>query len=313
MAYNKYSPGEYRPSFGGFSFFPPVIRNLILINGAAFLLQQIFDSGLLLVGGTPLTIVFRDLFYLQPIGQGFWPWQLVTYMFLHGNFMHVFMNMLMLWMFGMEVENTWGSKKFLIFYFSCGIAAGLSNLLIAPLFTDPAATLGASGGVYGVLVAFAMLFPNRYVYIYFLLPVKAKYLITFLIALEVFYGTTGLTDGIAHMAHLGGAVLGGIWVLLDQRGKIDSMLGRLFARRSRRVASGDPVRESRVREAQFFDLKPEAPRKSSGHPDFDRNQKIIDDILDKISKEGYSGLTEEEKRILLDASKKIHPDRGYDA
>jgi hypothetical protein len=236
----------------------------------------------------------------------------VTYLFLHGNFMHLFMNMLMLWMFGMEVENTWGSKKFLAFYFACGIAAGISNLLVAPIFTDPAPTIGASGAIYAVLVAFAMLFPDRYVYFYFFIPVKAKYLMIFLIALEVFYGVTGSTDGIAHMAHLGGAVLGGIWVFLDSRGKIDHLLGRILTRSSRRETS---IRSPRgVQEAQFYEMpQTPQPRRSSGDADFDRNQKVIDEILDKISKSGYAGLTEEEKRILLDASKNIHPDRKHDA
>ena len=221
--------------------------------------------------------------------------------------MHLFMKMLMLWMFGMEVENTWGAKKFLAFYFACGIAAGISNLLIAPLFTDPAPTIGASGAIYGVLVAFAMLFPDRYVYFYFFIPVKAKYLMVFLIALEVFYGVTGLIDGIAHTAHLGGAILGGIWVLLDKHGTIDHLLGRITTRSSRRQTVIKGPRG--VQEAQFYGM-PQAsqPRKTTGDPEFDRYQKLIDEILDKISKNGYAGLTEEEKRILLDASKKIHPD-----
>jgi hypothetical protein len=182
--------------------------------------------------------------------------------------------------------------------------------MIAPLFTDVGATLGASGSVYGVLVAFAMLFPNRYVYFYFFLPVKAKYLISFLILVELYNGI-GSADHIAHVAHLGGAVLAAIWVLLDSRGVIDRLLsGRSSlqyhdsARQSNQTFSYHP----KVQDAEFTDVKYRTPR-PSGDSEFDAYQKAIDEILDKISKYGYAGLTEHEKQILLDASKKIHPDK----
>jgi len=308
----RYAPGEYRPQFGGFSFFPPVLKYMILINVGAFLVQNIFEGGVFTYGGMPIADWFAVHFYLWPLGSGaFHVWQVVTYMFLHGGFWHLFFNMLMLWMFGMEVENTWGSQKFLIFYFACGLAAGLANLLIAPLFATPGPTIGASGSVYGVLVAFAMMFPNRYVYIYFLLPVKAKYLITFFIALEVYNGMAGSIDGVAHIAHLGGAVLAAIWVILDNRGSIDSMIGLIQTRGSSRTKMQSSW-TSTTREADFYDINTTAQDKTSD-PEFTYYQKQIDDILDKISKQGYSGLTEEEKRLLLDASKKIHPDKGNGA
>jgi hypothetical protein len=235
---------------------------------------------------------------------------LFTYMFLHGSLMHIGLNMIMLWMFGMEVENTWGSKKFLIFYLSCGVAAGLANLFIAPLFTEVGRTLGASGGVYGVLVAFAMLFPNRYVYLYFFLPVKAKYMISFFILMELWQGI-GSSDNVAHMAHLGGAVLAAIWVLLDSRGVIDRLLsGRKPLRSYRHSQPSNQTLSYRpsVQDAEFTEVKYH-PKRPSGDPEFDEYQKTIDEILDKISKSGYAGLTESERQILLDASKKIHPDR----
>jgi len=310
MAYSKYDSGDYRPGFGGFSFFPPVIKALILINVGVYLFHNFVIQGILTVGDTALAYVFGDYFYLQPFGENFYIWQLVTYMFLHGDFWHLFFNMLMLWMFGMEVENTWGSRKFMLFYFACGLTAALANLLITPLFTDPRPTIGASGGVYGVLVAFAMLFPNRHVYLNFFVPVRAKFLILFMIGLELYYGITGTTDGVAHMAHLGGAFFAVIWIILDTRGVLDRMLWSLQAGKSKRTRHlDDPVIQRPVRrDAEFFDIQ-EKPRESSpGRNDFDRNQKIIDEILDKISKQGYSGLTEEEKRILLDASRRIHPD-----
>jgi membrane associated rhomboid family serine protease len=314
MQYSQRDQSEYRPQFGGFRFFPPVIKYMIIINVVMFFLQNMMASTMFTFGGEPLGDIFVRTTYLVPLGEGFRPWQLVTYMFLHGSFTHIFFNMLMLWMFGMEVENTWGSKRFLLFYFVCGIAAGLSNLFIAPLFAAPALTIGASGAVYGVLVAFAMMFPNRYIYFYFLLPIKAKYLIPFFLILELYNGIAGTAEGIAHMAHLGGALIAAIWVLLDSRGMIDRLIptGRLHSGN----ITGTGIRSSwtqSTREASIYQIKPEPKPKPSGDTDFDRYQKVIDEILDKISHHGYSGLTEEEKRILLDASKRIHPDKGMNA
>lgn len=308
MPYNyPQGGGEYRPQFGGFRFFPPVLKNLLIINVGIFALQLLFQSGFTL-GGEPIIYWFRENFYLWPLGMGMKPWQLITYMFLHGGPMHLLFNMLMLWMFGMELENIWGSQKFLVFYLAAGITAGLANLFIAPLFSTPGPTIGASGGVYAVLVAFAMLFPNRYVYVMALLPVRAKYLITGFILLEVFNGVSGTMDGIAHIAHLGGAVIGAIWVLLDRQGTID----RLFASVKRKKGlQSRSAWDSSPREATFHDFKPSTPdkEKKSDDPKFDKSQKEIDAILDKISVSGYASLTENEKRILLDASKRIHPDR----
>jgi membrane associated rhomboid family serine protease len=314
MQYPFRDQSEYRPQLGGFRFFPPVIKYMIIANVAMFFLQNMLMSSVFTFGGEPLSDFFIEMTYLMPIGHGFLVWQLVTYMFLHGGFTHILFNMLMLWMFGMEVENTWGSKRFLIFYFVCGIAAGLTNILIAPFFAEPAPTIGASGAVYGVLVAFAMMFPNRYIYIYFLLPIKAKYLIPVLLGMEMFYGITGSSEGVAHMAHLGGAFIAVIWILLDSRGFLERMLPK------GRIRSGDitstGLRSSwsqPTQSANFYEIKPEPKPKASGDPDSDRYQKVIDEILDKISKNGYAGLTEEEKRILLDASKRIHPDKGMNA
>lgn len=310
--------GDYRPGFGGFSFFPPVIKNLILINVGMFILQNLFISGFLTIGGNPLADWFVETFYLMPFGQGFQVWQLGTYMFLHGGMSHIFLNMLMLWMFGMEVENTWGSQKFLVFYLTAGLVAGLANLFIAPLFTVPGPTIGASGGVYGVLVAFAMMFPNRYVFIYFLFPVRAKYLITFFIMLELFNGVTGTSEGVAHIAHLGGAMVGALFVILDARGVIDRLLGGV--RRRSRTPSRSGASSGEHHDARFFDIR-DTRKERDAMQDTARNmtrdverqrtasQKIIDDILDKISISGYASLTDREKQILLDASRTIHPDK----
>lgn len=302
---------SFRPQFGGFSFFPPVIKNLLIINVAIFLIQLMLEGGFLTFGGQPLYIWFGETFYLWPLGSGnFMPWQLVSYMFLHGGFSHVFFNMIMLWMFGVELENTWGSRKFLIMYFAAGIVAGLANLLIAPLFTGTGPTIGASGGVYGVLAAFAMVFPDRYIYFYFFIPMRAKFLISGLIILEVVYSVLGTQEGIAHVAHLGGAVVGGLWVLFDRQGRIDRWISRRKSTTSVSDNWNRSQQDKSQQDAKFYEFTPSRQDRVTGDKDYDEAQKRIDEILDKISVSGYTALSEEEKHILLDASRRIHPDKN---
>jgi len=202
----------------------------------------------------------------------------------------------------------WGSRRFLGFYLICGVAAGVSQLILAPLL-EPASvisvsgagipTVGASGAVYAVLVAFGMMFPDRYIYLYFLLPVKAKYFIFGLIALGVL--SIGDHGTIANLAHLGGAAAGYGYVLYVARrfpfqGLVDQLGRWLNSRRFRR--SEEPNRE--VVDAKIFDIN-ERPKTEQ-----ELNQMKIDEILDKISRGGYQGLTEEEKKILFEASKKLN-------
>jgi membrane associated rhomboid family serine protease len=297
---------DYRPQFGGFRFFPPVIKNILIITVGMFVVQNFVESGIQF-NGEPLQYYFARYLYLLPFDRGFLPWQLITYMFLHGGFMHLFFNMLMLSMFGMELENSWGSRKFLAMYLGAGIAAGLANLFIAPLLTGSGPTIGASGGVYAVLVAFAMMFPDRYVYLYFFVPVRAKYLISFFILLELFNGISGTSDGIAHIAHLGGAILGAVWVLLERRGSLDAWFSKIA---SKGVTGHGSSFGSAPRDAKFYEFTESRPNQPSGDQKYDASQKAIDDILDKISVSGYGSLSEKEKHILLDASKRIHPDKG---
>ena len=295
----------YRPSmFGGFSFFPPVIKTLLISNVVIWLIFRVFLP-LFTLRGVPIFAIFSDYLALWPLGPNFWPWQLVTYMFMHGEFGHLFFNMLALWMFGMELEHVWGSRKFLLFYFACGIGAGIANLLIAPLLGQAAPTVGASGAVFGVLIAFGMLFPDRPIYLWFLLPIRAKFFIAAYIGLELFYGVTGTSDGIAHVAHLGGAAVGFIFLLIERgvvpgRGLINALSGM-----RPRPAGPEPHgtrRDDDIREARFYDIKNGSPIDR----DTDVTQEVIDEILDKISRDGYQSLTDKEKRILNEASKKIH-------
>jgi len=298
----------YRPSlWGGFKFFPPVIKALLISNVAIwlfvdFLLAPFTIAGIRVGGSGGILTYYLALW---PLGTHFLPWQLFTYMFMHGGFAHLFFNMLALWMFGMELENTWGSRKFLIYYLLCGLGAGIANMLVAPLLGQLAPTVGASGAVFGVLVAFGMLFPDRPIYIYFLLPVRAKYFVAVYMALEMFYGVTGTTDGVAHFAHLGGAAVGLLYVFVD-RGVIPlgSWLHGLEGGRERAFWGYGRFARKReeVHEAKFYDIK--TGKKQNGGNDI--TQEDIDAILDKISAGGYQNLTDEEKRILFEASKKLH-------
>ncbi|MFI5252715.1 MAG: rhomboid family intramembrane serine protease [Bacteroidota bacterium] len=302
MSYYRYqnsSSNYYRPSlFGGFQFFPPVIKYLLVTNIAVFVLARFFS--IFAIRGVGIDPVIESLLFLFPLGRGFEPWQLITYMFMHGGMMHLLFNMFALWMFGMELENDWGSKKFLGYYLLCGIGAGISNLLLGPLFGAAGPTVGASGAIYGVLIAFGMMYPDRPIFIYFLLPIRARYFVILYIALELYAGVTGTADGVAHFAHLGGAAVGLFYMLIDG-GFIP--VQRLFHQSKQRFVTQEHVNEfSRnghddVTDAKYYDL----------HNDDNRiDQERIDQILDKISQNGYQSLTDDEKRILFDASKKLN-------
>jgi membrane associated rhomboid family serine protease len=185
---------------------PPATQALLLANVALFFLGELLGPGLL------------STFALWPVGGGFWPWQIGTYSFLHGNFNHLFFNMLGLWMFGGELEQVWGQKRFLQFYAASVVAAALTQLLVDFLLGSAAPTIGASGGLFGLLLAFAMIFPNRIILLFFVIPMKAKYLVALYGLLELYQGVYVMNSGVAHFAHLGG-MLGGLLTLRYWRGQ----------------------------------------------------------------------------------------------
>lgn len=296
----------YKPSgLGGFSFFPPVIKNLMIINGIVFLIEMLGQQISIGYGYTFNDILTR-YFALIPIGYGFYPWQLITYQFMHGGFMHIFFNMFALWMFGMEVENLWGSKKFLIFYLMCGIAAGIFQLVFPPLFNEPLApTIGASGAIFGVLIAFGMLFPNRYIFIYFLIPLKAKYFVALYVLIEFFSLPSG--GDVAHLAHLGGALAGFIYLMIDRKRTTAFRGYNNFNSSINPGSFFDTIKNAKnifkkkgnsVEEANFYEI-------NRNSKEDEITQLEIDQILDKISKSGYQNLSEKEKKILFEASKKM--------
>jgi membrane associated rhomboid family serine protease len=227
---------ELRPQ--RFQAIPPVIKNLIIINVLVFIAQKTFEN--------TSSLNIENIFALHAVQSGFFkPHQLVTYMFLHGGFAHIFFNMFALWMFGSTLENFWGAKRFLVFYMACGIGAGLLHLFIlwrqlAPFMEQfhqlpidqqrdylfnpntsvdgvalNGATLGASGAVFGCLAAFGYLFPNTQMLILPIpFPIKAKWFVLLYAGMELYLGIQNSAgDNVAHWAHLGGAVVGILLVL----------------------------------------------------------------------------------------------------
>jgi membrane associated rhomboid family serine protease len=226
--------------FTRFNYLPTVIKNLLILNGLVFLAQITI----------PVVDEHIGLYLFNP--EHFQPYQIVSHMFAHGNFLHIFLNMFALWMFGAVLENVWGPKRFLIFYLICGFGAAalhtianyveytqaikhltteqihliktasaeylnenvaLNAYMEKAYYAQNSPAVGASGAVFGVLAAFGMLFPNTMIYIYAILPLKAKYFVIIYIALEIYAGFLNAPgDNVAHFAHLGGALFGFIMV-----------------------------------------------------------------------------------------------------
>ena len=196
MVYSSYG------GLGGYGAFPPVVKNLLIINGLVFLAQ--------LAVSLPLI----EWFALWPLGTRFQVYQLATYSFLHGGVSHILFNMFALWMFGAQIENTWGSRRFTIYYFACVIGAGFVQLAANYFSGASWPTIGASGGVFGILLAFGMMFPEQRIMLLFPpIPMKAKYFVIGYGLLELFFATTHLQPRVANLAHLGGMAAGFLMIM----------------------------------------------------------------------------------------------------
>ena len=194
MAFNNYG--------NRFQQTTPVVLNLIIINALVYFVQAFFDG--------PDEEITRKIALFPYNDPSFKPYQLVTHMFAHGGFFHLFFNMFVLWMFGSMLERVWGPKRFFIFYFACGLAAGVAQLLL-----QNAPAVGASGAIMGLFAAFAYLFPNTQLIIFPIpVPVKAKYAVAIMAAFDLFGGVYSAGSNIAHFAHLGGLAMGFILVLI---------------------------------------------------------------------------------------------------
>jgi membrane associated rhomboid family serine protease len=205
---------------------PPTTQALIIVNVLVYLLQVATDDLQTRALSTPF-----GLWSLSTDFGGasrFQLWQLVTYAFLHGSMIHLFFNMLALFMFGSDIERAWGRRRYLVYYFVCVVSAALAQLLVTGLSGgSPYPTIGASGGVFGLLLAFGMTFPRRMVMLVFPLPIpmRAWLLVTLYGAAELLFGITGTQDGVAHFAHLGG-MAGGFLMIQYWRGRLPIKPGR---------------------------------------------------------------------------------------
>lgn len=194
MAFNNYGNNFQRTT--------PVVLNLIIINALVFFIQAFFDG--------PNEEITQKIALFPYDTPYFKPYQLVTHMFAHGGFFHLFFNMFVLWMFGSMLERVWGPKRFFIFYFACGLAAAVTHLVL-----QNAPAVGASGAIMGLFAAFAYLFPNTQLVIFPIpVPVKAKYAVAIMAAFDLFGGVYSAGSNIAHFAHLGGLAMGFILVLI---------------------------------------------------------------------------------------------------
>lgn len=205
MSYQEFRPRQFQQ-------IPVVVKNILIINVILFVAQEIMaQSG----------ISLDKYLALFPIGTTYFKvYQPVTYMFMHADLSHIFLNMLGLYMFGSILENIWGSKRFLNFYLLCGLGSAALQLGICYFTNSFAYFVGASGALFGLLIAFAMMFPNTYLNVYFIIPVKAKYLITAYIAIEVLaVFMNRQDDNVGHFGHIGGLITGAIIMLIWKRNK----------------------------------------------------------------------------------------------
>ena len=302
----------------GFKVLPTVVKHLLIINILFYLATFTFQRF-----NIDLTELLGLHFFMA---SDFRIYQLVTYMFMHDThgFGHIFFNMFALWMFGNTLENLWGSKRFLLFYMVCGFGAGLCQELVQYIqyvtsladyatvnlggrivtmdtYLNMMTTVGASGAIYGLLLAFGMMFPNSMIYFYFLIPIKAKWFVIGYAVIELITGLTGV-DNVAHFAHLGG-MLFGLLLLLYWR-KNPAGPNKDFRKLKDIFQSWK--RKSQMKYTPYEEVKDE-PRVPRSDEEYNRQkaqtERDMDAILDKVAKSGYGSLTPEEKEFLFKNSK----------
>lgn len=305
---------QYSPT--GFKVLPTVVKNLLIINILMFVASFTLERFNIDLSHTLGLHFFK--------ASDFHVYQFITYMFMHANFAHLFFNMFALWMFGNTLENMWGSPRFLLYYMVCGIGAGLCQELVQYIqytttlaqystvnlggqvvtmdtYLNMMTTVGASGAIYGLLLAFGMTFPDSRIYLYFLFPIKAKWFVIGYAVIELLMGLGG-ADNVAHFAHLGGMLFGLVLILYWR--KHGTRVNDFDSRLKEKVRGWKERRNVEYTPYEEIKDEPKVPR-DDGEYNRQRAQKEhdVDALLDKVSKSGYGSLTDEEKEFLFKNSK----------
>jgi|AP82_1055514.scaffolds.fasta_scaffold04464_4 membrane associated rhomboid family serine protease len=275
MRYQYSSPG-FRQSFNRPTIsIPSGVKFLLIVNIVVFVLVELSGQQ---------SLLFRT-FGLVPslVWSKFKIWQLFTYLFIHGGIFHIFFNMFVLWMFGKDLESQWGKMEFLLFYFVCGIGAGLITVLFSVNSIVP--IVGASGAIYGLLLAYGFTYPNQMVYLYGLVPIKVKYMVLGLGAIAFFASLSASQSNVSHITHLSGMIIGLIFIYFNINWKVIKLW---YIRMRLKGLSQQPAKQDNE-EAQM--------------------KKQVDKILDKLNDSGWDSLTEQEENYLTQASKRLFGDR----
>jgi len=268
----QYTSSGFSNSFNGHpNSIPNGVKLLLILNTLIFLMVEI--SGLQFE-------LFYSNFGLVPskVWTSFMIWQPITYLFLHGGFIHLLFNMFVLWMFGKDLEQNWGYIPFLKYYFACGIGAGIVTSIIGWDSFIP--VIGASGAVYGLLLAYGLTYPNRFVYLYGIFPIKVKFMVIGMGVIAFFASMTSTNSTVSHVTHIAGMMVGFVYLQYTtsfkhfKRWLIDQKINSLNIKISKRENSNHQLRRK------------------------------VDKILEKLNSEGWDSLTENEQKVLHTASKK---------
>ena len=273
----QYTSSGFKNSFSrGGNLITKGVKLLLILNIIVFLLVEI--SGMQFE-------LFYSNFGLVPakVWSSFMIWQPITYLFLHGGFIHLLFNMFVLWMFGKDLENQWGYIPFLKYYFACGIGAGIATSIFGWGSFTP--VIGASGAIYGLLLAYGLTYPNRLVYLYGIVPIKVKFMVIGMGVIAFFASMTSTNSTVSHITHIAGMVVGLIY--LQSKLNFKNLKLWLIDRK---------IHSLNVKISK---------RENSDH----QLQKKVDKILEKLNTEGWDGLTEAEQKVLHTASKTYSQDR----
>ena len=275
MRYQHSSLGYRKNSSGNPLLLPNGVKLLIVINIIVFILIELSGQ----------TNILFQIFGLVPqaVLQEYKLWQTFTYLFLHGGLVHIFFNMFVLWMFGKDLEMDWSKNEFLIFYFVCGIGSGLITVLAN--INSTIAVVGASGAIYGVLVAYGFTYPERIVYLYGIFPLKVKFMVMGLGVIAFFASLSVSQSMVSHITHLSGMIIGFIYILFYFRWKNI----RLWYIKMRLKSIPDNEYNQEDEEAHI--------------------NMEVDKILDKLNDQGWESLTPLEEEFLTRASKRLFDDR----